>query len=67
MYAPLLQIRGQTGSEEKSAEVYRAYNADDRILQACLKLKSEGKKVVLYTNDKNLANKSMLSKVMAYW
>ena len=38
-------MQGQNGFEEKSAEVYKAYNADDRILQACIKLRSEGKKV----------------------
>ncbi len=62
----LLKIRGQTGSEEKKAEVFSAHNADDRILQTCLKLKSEGMPTVLYTNDKNLANKSMVSGVEAF-
>ena len=60
-------MQGQNVFEEKSAEVYKAYNADDRILQACIKLRSEGKKVLLYTNDKNLANKSLISKIKAHW
>ena len=60
-------MQGQNGFEEKAAEVYKAYNADDRILQACIKLRSEGKNVLLYTNDKNLANKSLINKINAQW
>ena len=57
---------GQTQAEEQQAEIYKAYNADDRILRACLKLKSEGKSVLLYTNDRNLANKTLISGINAY-
>jgi len=45
-------IRGQTEREERSAEAFAAHSADDRILQTCLKLRSEGKAVALLTNDK---------------
>ena len=47
--------------------MYRAHNADDRILQACLRLHASGHSVLLYTNDRNLANKSMMSDVRAFW
>ena len=51
---------------KKELEIYKAHNADDRILRTCLKLKAEGKQVVLYTNDRNLANKSIISGIKAY-
>ena len=60
------QICGQNQLEEQEAEIYKAHNADDRILRTCLKLKAEGKQVVLYTNDRNLANKSIISGINAY-
>ncbi len=60
------RVRGQSGAEEREAEVYAAHSADDRILQTCLKLKSQGFVTVLYTNDKNLANMAMVSKVDAF-
>ena len=60
------QIRGQTGYEEKQAEVFASSNADDRILQTCLKLRSQAFNTVLYTNDKNLANKAMICGIEAF-
>lgn len=61
------QLKGQTGAEEREAgQIFAAYNEDDRILQSCLRLRSRGGNVVLYTADKNLANKSLLSGIDAY-
>ena len=49
---------------------HRADNEDDRVLQACLRVRStatgEAATVVLYTNDRNLANKSVASGIDAY-
>ena len=61
-------MRAQTGTEERLAEeMYAAHNEDDRILQACLRVRSEtGRTTVLYTNDRNLANKSIISGIDAY-
>ena len=52
--------------EEKEAQKFFSHNADDRILQTCLKLKSSGFSTVLYSNDKNLANKAMVSGIDAF-
>ncbi len=63
----MYQIVGQTGLEEREAEkLFSAHNADDRILQTCLLLRSRGLATALYTNDKNLANKALVSKVDAF-
>ena len=55
---------------------HRADNEDDRVLQACLRVRSTATgatgaaaavaAVVLYTNDRNLANKSIASGIDAY-
>ena len=54
---------------------HRADNEDDRVLQACLRVRSTANgatgagaaaAVVLYTNDRNLANKSIASGIDAY-
>ena len=55
---------------------HRADNEDDRVLQACLRVRSTATTgttgaataaaVVLYTNDRNLANKSIASGIDAY-
>ena len=63
------QIQGQTGREERDAErYYSAEGHDDKILQTCLQLQLvKGNLVMLYTADKNLANKALVSKVKAVW
>ena len=70
------QVRAQSGEEEREAEAmyHRADNEDDRVLQACLRVRSTANgatgaaaaSVVLYTNDRNLANKSIASGIDAY-
>lgn len=62
----ILQIKGQTVQEQKEAEVFRIENNDDRVLQACMKLKEQGRTAVLYTNDKNLASKALINHIGAY-
>mgnify|MGYP001326820204 CR=1 FL=1 len=57
------QICGQNQLEEQEAEIYKAHNADDRILRTCLKLKAEGKQVVLYTKLHLLRSKELAIKV----
>ena len=63
-------MRAQSGAEEREAEkMYEADNEDDRVLQACLRVRSTtgaGGATVLYTNDRNLANKSIASGIDAY-
>ena len=63
-------MRAQSGAEEREAEeMYAADNEDDRVLQACLRVRSAtgaGGATVLYTNDRNLANKSIASGIDAY-
>jgi len=70
------RVRAQSGAEEREAEAmyHRADNEDDRVLQACLRVRSTATgatgaaaaAVVLYTNDRNLANKSIASGIDAY-
>ena len=59
-------LTGQSQEEEQKAEIYKAHHADDRILRTCLQMKAEGKCVLLYTNDKNLANKTIISGIHSY-
>ena len=63
-------MRAQSGAEEREAgKMYEADNEDDRVLQACLRVRSAtgaGGATVLYTNDRNLANKSIASGIDAY-
>ena len=54
---------GQTALEEKkSGEMFVAHCGDDQILQLCLHLKMQ-RDVLLVTNDKNLASKSIIHKI----
>ena len=53
------RICGQSGMEAKDAEKYfQSENEDDKILQACMQLKSQEKVVKLCTLDKNMVLKA---------
>lgn len=53
---------GQTAVEDKN-HLITIQNNDDRILNCCLQLREQSKKVILVTNDIHLLNKGRINEV----
>ncbi|XP_063241028.1 uncharacterized protein LOC134541467 isoform X2 [Bacillus rossius redtenbacheri] len=59
------RVRGQT-ARDSEVKHYKRQGADDGILQCCLQLSEKGNLAVILTNDKNLANKAIVSGISSF-
>lgn len=58
-------VKGQT-SIESNKYLIEIQNSDDKILNCCIQISQNTKRVLLLSNDVNLRNKTIIHQVQAY-